>query len=63
MILEQNRCDSIESTSFDDYVGKVCGAESLLLGKVESRRLKRIDIEWLHSIEHGGHQNFFFVLM
>tara|TARA_B100001250_G_scaffold80225_1_gene65922 strand:- start:1544 stop:2389 length:846 start_codon:yes stop_codon:yes gene_type:complete len=45
LILEQNRCDSIESTSFDDYVGKVCGAESLLLGKVESRRLKRIDIE------------------
>lgn len=45
IILEQNKCDNIESTSFDDYVGKVCGAESSILGKVESRRLKRIDIE------------------
>ena len=45
IILEQNKCDNIESTSFDDYVGKVCGAESSILGQVVSRRLKRIDIE------------------
>ncbi len=45
LILEQNKCDNIESTSFDDYVGKVCGAESSILGQVESKRMKRIDIE------------------
>ena len=45
IIIEQNRCDSIEGNSFNDYIGKVCGTDSSLLGKVRSKRLQRIDIE------------------
>lgn len=44
-VLESNKTSSeIESSSLEDYVGKVYGAETKDLS-VKSKRLKRIDIE------------------
>ena len=62
-VLESNKVSSkIESSSLEDYVGRIYGTETKGLW-AKSKRLTRIDIEWHHLIEHIDHLNFFFAFI